>query len=686
MSIMDYFNIFFTNGFQVSAHALFYLINSSIIFLICLGVSYLLFQKKIKRIAELVLYTAYTICLLIASAFIFGIFHQFDKFGSIIFIMAFALITIVIAFYKNFSFKEGLTFFQAVDNQKSLLKAYFIFIIFAIFFNLSIFQTNLPYTVSAMTDDFYRHNLMINDANIYPFKKELSSNFKTALEQNNFSLILPYPKGVHYISAFFNLILPSSFITPIEYIFTIFAILLVSIIAYAKIKRAVWADYLPLILAPGFTYLILSDHFPAGLVALPMFLLTVSALEKEKKYFSFLNILIIMLSFFVIYYFSFVLLIPILLVICSFNFLIKNWKNFSKIFKIIIITVLTLIFSFTMTLIIKEKGHFLQAVGMSETGVITTGPKTAFGIVEPFYRGTTPLFFQIIIYFYLLITVINIVYTVIKDHKNKLNNFFILSVFLIWTLIVLPMLASAPYIAMRFHILALTVSIVYLINNENFGFPFLPKSNRLIINILGTLVIVFYLFCSFEIINDRTYTLNYKIKIDYLTAVDMSLKIPSGSKVLYVGDFMRGSVLNLFFRNQYQFINVPLNKGDWSNNFNIPELKEADYLITNNKYEEIYPKFLLEKVYENKEKNWLIFKIINHDYSPISAETIETEYLALGYKSLKRNCYFYGQKEKWLTKNMQVDTIVYQLPLDETNYQTNLAEDDCEEIVKVKAE
>lgn len=296
-----------------------YLQNTVLLSLIFLFFTYLGFHRlKLFKNPEIWYFNfLWIFCFGVILAFLVNLFLPFDKRGALIYI--FIGLSLGISYFLLTggikSFFDDLAYLK--KNFSIFLKKILFFLcltlIFASYFNYSIFKTIVPFSWG-VNIDLYAHTIFINR-----IQNETLINFSDCQNDNGCfikHIFLSYPQGSHAFLAFVDKLLPFSFVNKTDYGFIIFGMLTVSIMALFMYKKIPFFVYLPLIFLPSYSLMLLRDHVNSALFTYPLFLiyyLLFYIFKKNTFYFkNALKFFPPLLASYLIYYFSLIFaLVPL---------------------------------------------------------------------------------------------------------------------------------------------------------------------------------------------------------------------------------------------------------------------------------------------------------------------------------------------------------------------------------------
>ena len=660
-------------GFQLSFHGLLYIFNAILVLLLLLALAWVLFHKRIDSVAKLFFYALPALCGLITAASIFNLLLPFSSKGALIFLAVIALLSGGY-FLITKGHKSSWKFLNNKVAFRSLLKYGLIFFALLLFYNLPIFTTALPYAAAEFNDDFYRHNNFIKNSQFVPDTVRLAKEQQNAIRDSDsqVKLFLPYPLGVHITIAFLDKVLPMSFITPSEYSLVMLATFGLGVIAYAQIKQKNIWEVWPLLFLPSLVVLALRDHINSALLVIPVFLIYVFFIEKicqeqwRLKMRDWLYLGFLFLCGILVYSFSLIILaVPLFLIMMVFFFRQKRTQLWIKNHQFI-----TLIICLVILVVVGIGTYLFAGYGAIIAGIVTDIGKTVgdynlgilFGVV-PFahlpYDGELPMpFFQIAVILFWGLLIVGRVYPQ-KTFQKNLNSSILLFAVGVFLLLLLPMIFPIGYLLIRFYVLVMLLTLVWLINTDSTWTN--KKWYLTLMTIISILVGIYFMKLNADMFFVRkSMHINSLIGIDYQDMIELTNHIPSGSRVIEIEDgYHLPSTINLFLKGQYEFINRPLDMGDWSNDLSVVDFTAGDYLISNPKNALNYPKLLLEKIYEDKKDKIVVFKInqsVADAVRPIVSEkykgggltpanydeVLGENEVMIGYIKDGNNCYFTG--------------------------------------------
>lgn len=686
-----------------------YLQNTIILFLLILFFSYLINHKnKLLENVNLWMYkNIYTILILVIFSYFFNFFFPFTGKNSL-FLFLLINLTFGVYFLATSGIKSinrDLNYIKKNKNLtlffKKILFYLLLVLFFAIYFNFSIFKTNVPYSWGVNVD-LYAHTAFINQL-------QNENLISWCIKDNKFicslkDFLFLYPRGSHSLVAFLDKLLPFSFVNKTDYGFILFAIFTVSILSLGSANKIKIFFILPIIFLPSFSIMLLRDHINSALFLISAFVIYKKIIEifiKENYNLSnFLKLFVALLSGYFIYHFSlFFLSLPIIIFLIFFKFFhfLKNKKSIILWFFNIVLLIVFGVFFYNffqskLDFIFNIfKGVFASAKYQHLVDIVGFNLRVNFldflGYKIFSYNYFTqykdaPFFQYTVICFWVFLFL-----SIILNIKEN----FLVSIFLFFNFIffiILDFIFGYSYLQIRYYSYLSVLLLIYLLN---FQFKLKNKFFYLILICLSFLSIYWfyqlhmnnqvfartkaaenikldYIVPSFilnTLKNDEVVLINHKQ--DYNRA--FWLFLPYNSKNIYTYDRWDGRLINeLIIHKDYldynkrSFISINLNKVDYivsPTNFDfIPQIVDIIYRF--DQYDTLFIK--------NKVKNYDIIPLFENKKIKVKEffEKLDNKKFYLGKLYFKNQCfYFYGEKQKiedyFNNENLNNDIVIDQI-------------------------
>lgn len=704
---------------QLTDHNLIYLLNALLFLTGLLGITWVVFHRRIKTVANWLFLTLPTFCFLLNTAVIFNLLLPFNKIGALIFSGVIFLISLCL-FGKNKLWPMAKSLLHQI-NGWVLLGYAVLFLSLAVFLNLAVFQNNVVGTTAQVAVDFYNHNQIIYEA-----KTQSGLIFNS------------YPKSLHVVVAYLDAILPGFFVTPTEYVFIFMAIFMTAIVARIFCnndkKKASW-ELIPLIFIPSFLILCLHDYYPAAIALIPIFLiydfvagklLTTNDLKLKKIEWFYLTNL--GLSLVLIYHFIavFVVIAMVLgfLILSAINIIkapakFYSWlgKNSSLMTVVICLVAISIVAG---SVLVNSNRNYFEYILFDCGGMCFPWKFSAlnlFGVMEfrfPYYRSDPNwMWGGILVAIFWTLLGINRVMSALKI-SSKCLVFFLTNIIL-FTFIF--NISGSNYLALRYYAVALVLIMVFCINAGRHGQSKLGY--RVIMFPLTVLVTLFFIrMALYNPIAIR----NSKVEIAKLDYSDVSVitnHLGKDDVLLMAHSFIKAWNLRLFTVGDLTDKNLNLETSHITSigpnpnaDISVIDLSSGDYLLTSYRYSSNYPKLFLEKIYQNQENDVVLFKILTIAKSQIEpwsllevkgfaayptidevGQVASTPYVMAGYfiKSEEKNeksewktayeCDFYGKLDELrliAQQNQESFRLNYIFQINETNFNESLARNYCQ--------